>query len=543
MTIDVDALLDKAFECFNQKKMDEAESLTRQAQSVIPTHGDALYLLGLIALNKKIPTQACDYLTMAVKLYPKQSAYQIALADAYIELKNFKGAEKIYDSLPNSDEIELKRAWLEQLKGNSQKAKKLFEALLNTPKKSDALYALSFFKKGKEKLSDLLVSFELTPCEKTAQEIVEFLIDKKEYQKISTYIPWITDEFLLAKIDVLLEKKEDAQKRLDLLLKKYPYHVAAWILKAQLQEEQQQFIEAEFSYNQGLSLDKKNYQAHKFLARLLMKQSRFSEALDHYQIICRMNPEDKEILTAMALLAERTGEYSESLGLYFRLITLGAKNLTNAIKRNILLLSKTDKKLAKDFLKGWKKLCPKNKTIQKIKFIFLGICLLFPLNGWADLSTDEKNWQILWEGKMAEAGDAESQFYVGQLFEQGKEVQKDLIKAVQYYEKAAYQGYVPAAIKLGDIFSKPDNKPLYHPEKSVQWYQFAADKGDIQAQYYLASYYQEKDSIDLDKAKQYLEKALTQTFPKETDFSKVSPSYAALLEKIKKIPATERNIK
>ena len=346
------------------------------------------------------------------------------------------------------------------------------------------------------------------------------------------YIPHVQNLFLLAQYYVYIKDFANAQLFLEKQLNENPYHTDAWVLKGQIEEHIHKEKEAEFSYNQALSIDKKSYDAHKYLARLQMKQSRFSEALDHYQIICRLNPEDQEVLLAMALLSEKTHNYEEALGIYFRLISLGKKALDIRIKQNIINLYQQNKELAKQFIKGWQRSFPKNKTAKSLAIKFLILFFSFSVSAFAQLSEDETNWQLAWENKMAEMGDTTSQYYLGELFETGKKVPKDTLKAIQFYEKAGQKGYLPATIKLGKIFAQKG--PYFDEDKSIQWYTYAAEKGEVQAQFYLADYFQNSSNKDYIKAKNYLEKALKQTFPEITDYTQVSPQYETLIKQMNK---------
>lgn len=56
-----------------------------------------------------------------------------------------------------------------------------------------------------------------------------------------------------------------------------------------------------------------------------------------------------------------------------------------------------------------------------------------------------------WFKIAAERGDAESQFHLGCLYEEGKGVAQNIAKALEWYMKAAEQGYEDAKIKIEEI--------------------------------------------------------------------------------------------
>ncbi len=64
----------------------------------------------------------------------------------------------------------------------------------------------------------------------------------------------------------------------------------------------------------------------------------------------------------------------------------------------------------------------------------------------------------------------------------------------------------------------------------MQWYTYAAQKGEVQAQLYLADYFQENDHYDKNQAKYWLEKALVQIFPDAADLTQISPDYKELMK-------------
>ncbi len=543
MMIDVDEFLDQAFAYFNAGKIEEAEELLDRVQSISPRHGDLLYLQGLIALKKNILPQAYNLCAAAVQYYPKTQVYQEALADVLKAMEQYDQAQRIYATLKQTDSVRFKEAQLEKEVGHTASAIQKFKELLSTSEAANACLELAFLENEKKKLFYLKKSFALSPNSKNASEIVKYLLSHKMNVNLEEYLKYIDNEFTLACVDIALHKLDPALKKLEDYTQKNPYDESAWLVLGQLYEKLKRPVQAEEAYQKVLEINSKSFEGHQKIAKLLMKQSRFSEALNHYQITCRMQPDNKETLSAMAVLTEHTNNFSEAIGLHFRLMSFGEQDLSEEIQRNIFNLAKENLDLARQFAKGWVTSFPQSKTAQEV-LKKLGVFLLvFFLAGisYADLTQDEKQWQILWETKMAETGDPVSLFYLGELFETGEKVPQDFAQAIQYYEKSARQGYLPACIKLGKIFAT--HPVLKDEKKSIQWYSYAANKGDIQADFYLADYYQKHK--DYRQAKDYLEKALKQTFPDETDFSKVSPQYASLLEKMnqKNDTLTERKMK
>lgn len=85
---------------------------------------------------------------------------------------------------------------------------------------------------------------------------------------------------------------------------------------------------------------------------------------------------------------------------------------------------------------------------------------------------------------LAELGDAEAQFNMGVLHDEGAGVERSLSAAAAWYRKAAEQGFLDAQTNLGVMY--------YHglgvardPEEAVRWFRLAAEQGDAEAREYL----------------------------------------------------------
>ncbi|MFG4619184.1 tetratricopeptide repeat protein, partial [Acinetobacter baumannii] len=133
------------------------------------------------------------------------------------------------------------------------------------------------------------------------------------------------------------------------------------------------------------------------------------------------------------------------------------------------------------------------------KRIFLTICLLSILNsGWAksikqtddntkqqqssqtNTNTNIKNNIDLTDiQSKAEKGDSEAQYNLGVMYAEGyKDIQADILKAIEWYTLSANQGYVNAQYNLGLLYKGNEYiKPDY--VKAKYWYEKAAAQGDI----------------------------------------------------------------
>ena len=95
----------------------------------------------------------------------------------------------------------------------------------------------------------------------------------------------------------------------------------------------------------------------------------------------------------------------------------------------------------------------------------------------------------------ADQGDANAQYELGRMYEEGRGVKQDSGKAMQCYLKAAEQGHAKAQYELGLSYSRlPPNKK--NEEEATRWIQTAmegfrqaAEKGDAEAQCRLGEIY------------------------------------------------------
>ena len=532
MTNDINDLLDSAFADYNNGRYQQAEQKARDVLIWSPSHGDCFYLLGLIAYKKGIFSQATDLLNLAVKVYPDKKNYQLALAQVYQHQGDYDKAIKFYQPFSDMLNVQAQLGWIALAQNKKDLAKTIFEKLILTDYAFAGYHGLAFCSDQKDRLENLKKAFQLNPDSVIAEDIVRCLLETNKKDQIQSYLKYIGDDML--RVQCLMEQKkyQDALMILEKHIEKNPYDTDAVLMQGICFENIKDLEHAEKSYSVVLALDKNNFQTHKALARLMMKQGKLSSALDHYQIICKKEPEDSETLLAMASIQEGLGDYSEALGLYFRLQTLNYKGLNFKIKECIEKLSVTDKKLAKKFAKGWVKSYPENKTAQKLLktlfclFIYLGV--IFPLK--AENFSNDLNWDLAWTSKMAELGDVTSQYELAQMFEKGIGMPPNISRAIHYYQLAAQQEHFPSMLKLAQIFS--DDKGYQDFEKSLQWYTYAAQNGEVQAQLYLADYYQ-NEKPDKVQAKHWLEKALRQLFPDAQDLTKVSPDYERLINEVK----------
>ena len=97
--------------------------------------------------------------------------------------------------------------------------------------------------------------------------------------------------------------------------------------------------------------------------------------------------------------------------------------------------------------------------------------------------------QTLQETRLqAEQGNANAQYVLGLMYDNGTGVPQDYAQAVKWYRLAADQGHASAQFNLGVMYYEGQGVPQSFPQ-ALKWYRLAADQGHAKAQYNLGLMY------------------------------------------------------
>ena len=83
--------------------------------------------------------------------------------------------------------------------------------------------------------------------------------------------------------------------------------------------------------------------------------------------------------------------------------------------------------------------------------------------------------------KLAEQGNAEAQFRLSVMYEQGEETEKDEAEAYEWCEKAAEQGYPGAILKMGNRYYDADMTAHISNGEAAKWFEKAAEAENPEA--------------------------------------------------------------
>ena len=108
--------------------------------------------------------------------------------------------------------------------------------------------------------------------------------------------------------------------------------------------------------------------------------------------------------------------------------------------------------------------------------------------------TQDYKQAVQWFQKAAEQGYAKAQYDLGLCYENGTGVTEDLKQEMQWLQKAAEQGLAEAQVALGNCY----RWAAKDGSQAVKWFRKAADQGDTDAMWELATCYDKDGCVELD---------------------------------------------
>ena len=104
---------------------------------------------------------------------------------------------------------------------------------------------------------------------------------------------------------------------------------------------------------------------------------------------------------------------------------------------------------------------------------------------------------------LAEQGDANAQYNLGNMYIYGNGVPENNTEAVKWYRLAAEQGQANAQYNLGNIYLNGNFVPENYVE-ALKWYRLAAEQGYANAQTDLGVMYENGDGVPENYVKAYV---------------------------------------
>ena len=103
----------------------------------------------------------------------------------------------------------------------------------------------------------------------------------------------------------------------------------------------------------------------------------------------------------------------------------------------------------------------------------------------------------------ANSGDAAAQVAVGESYEAGKGVPKDLNQAAAWYQKAADKNNMSGELHIAALYRDGGKGFARDMAQAAVWYQKAADQGDVEAQATMGTLYSMGQGVAVNYAEAY----------------------------------------
>lgn len=120
------------------------------------------------------------------------------------------------------------------------------------------------------------------------------------------------------------------------------------------------------------------------------------------------------------------------------------------------------------------------------KYLFAGaaLCLLLAVPLQAETLRERYQATVA----KAQTGDRDAMYQVGQMYEMGHGIKRDMIEAMAWYQQAAAKEHGEAAYRLGYGYYWGKGVPKSH-KVAHDWFLLAAEKGEEKAYSYLSKMY------------------------------------------------------
>ncbi|MFC2406640.1 MAG: tetratricopeptide repeat protein [Cardiobacterium sp.] len=144
------------------------------------------------------------------------------------------------------------------------------------------------------------------------------------------------------------------------------------------------------------------------------------------------------------------------------------------------------------------------KTLRLSVWLALALTAAAPLPPTWAANADDIAAMQKWQ-PAAEAGDAEAQFQLGQMYALGKGYSQSFDNAFAWYEKAAQQGNAKARTALGLLYHYGYGVKQKDDNQARQWWEKAAAQKEAFAEQYLG--FLAAENKDYKQAREWLEQA------------------------------------
>ena len=363
-------MITKAINSYANGRLDEAESIFRQILQSTPCHPQALYFLGLIALDKGINDEACQLLYNATLADRNNKDYKYTLAVALQENGKIDEAIAIYEKISDMAEAQNNLGNIYRMKKDLQKARSAFDKAIALNEKMVWAYVNKALlerqqnnQKQAEELLQKAIQIDADFIQAHYQLSIQNRLNENFNKSLEHVEKSITSndkiDFLwveYGKVLTAFNRNEEALNAFEKAIELNRFCSDAYFEKALILEKENPNL-AEQAYRDVLRIDTQNIAAFNNLGTLLYRQNRIMEALEMYRNVFIVKPDDTTAAFNLAIALEDMADYEEAAGLYFKV--LGQKQLQQQIHIRLAnMLPKwyeKDAETAKKYAAGWLK--------------------------------------------------------------------------------------------------------------------------------------------------------------------------------------------
>jgi TPR repeat protein len=101
----------------------------------------------------------------------------------------------------------------------------------------------------------------------------------------------------------------------------------------------------------------------------------------------------------------------------------------------------------------------------------------------------------------AEAGDAQAQEWMGDLYREGRGVEQNGDFAVYWYTQSAQAGRTSSYVKLARMFERGEAGVIVNAEQALRYYELAGQDNDAQSLFTIGKRYADGDGVTVDKVR------------------------------------------
>ena len=284
----------------------EARALYEQILQVLPTHFDALHLLGVIAYQTKNPEKAIELIGKAIELYPNNASFYFNRGLAFEELKQYPAALQDYEKAtilkPDYAEASNKRSDLfSKLEQLQTFLDSYSQDIPLTPDYADAYY---------DRGSALL---ELEQHQAALECFKQAIALKPDYAEAYNDLGYTL---------TLLNQYPAAVANYNQAIALKPDYPDAYINRGLAMQELEQYQTALESYNQAIALkpDAEKAFSNRGIVHYLLKE--YPSALESYNQAIALNPNLPEAYCNRGLVFQNLGQYQAALEEYAQALVL-----------------------------------------------------------------------------------------------------------------------------------------------------------------------------------------------------------------------------